>query len=231
MNISVCMATHNGEKYLRHQVDSILAQLDSSDELVISDDNSEDFTLSILKSFHDPRIKLLSPEKFGTPVRNFEYALQHCVHPLIFLADQDDVWHPEKVRIMRDALRSNDLVICDCRIVNEELYPLHGSFFQVNRSKSGLFRNLFKNSFIGCCMAFRREVLEKALPFPENIALHDQWIGLVAERYFNVKFMSQILVDHRRHSGNYSTTTGASENSFGRKIKLRFHLAKDLLEH
>ena len=104
MNISVCMATHNGEKYLRQQVDSILTQLDSYDELVISDDNSKDFTLSILTSFNDPRIKILPAEKFGTPVRNFEYALQHCIHPFIFLADQDDVWHPEKVRIMKEVL-------------------------------------------------------------------------------------------------------------------------------
>ena len=80
-------------------------------------------------------------------------------------------------------------------------------------------------------MAFRRTVLEKALPFPEGVPLHDQWIGLIAERYFNVRFISPILVDHRRHPENYSSTGGASENSLGEKLKLRFLLAKELLEH
>ncbi len=231
MNISVCMATHNGEKYLHQQIDSILIQLEVNDELIISDDNSSDKTHDIITSYHDLRIKFIGSKRFGTPAKNFEYALANCTHTIIFLADQDDVWHMDKIKIMKNALVSSELVICDCRVVDENLQPIYNSFFQHNRSKSGLLKNLMKNSFIGCCMAFHRTVLERSLPFPENIILHDQWIGLVAERHFNVTFIPEILVDHRRHPKNYSSTGGPSVNSLRKKIKLRFHLAKELLEH
>jgi glycosyltransferase involved in cell wall biosynthesis len=232
MNVSVCMATHNGEKYLHQQIDSILLQLDQQDELIISDDNSSDSTNSILNLYAaDERVKNLGSKKFGTPAKNFEYALTHCKHPYIFLADQDDVWHKEKLETMKKVLTTCDLVICDCRVVDENLISIYDSFFQQNRSRGGLLKNFMKNSFVGCCMAFRSTVLEKSLPFPENIPFHDQWIGLVAERYFTVAFIRKILVDHRRHSKNYSSTAEPSENSFGKKIKLRFHLAKELLDH
>jgi glycosyltransferase involved in cell wall biosynthesis len=230
MNVSVCMATHNGEKYLRQQIDSILTQLGEGDELIVSDDNSVDETNVILKSLNDPRVRILGSMKFGTPSKNFEYTLRQCKHPIIFLSDQDDVWHGSKVEEMKNALKSCDLAICDCRVVDENLNPIYDSFFQHNRSRAGFLKNFMKNSFIGCCMAFRRTVLEKSLPFSENIPLHDQWIGLVAERHFNVRFIPQILVDHRRHSKNYSSTGESSENSLGEKIKLRFHLAKELLD-
>lgn len=231
MKVSVCMATHNGEKYLRQQIDSILPQLGTNDEFIISDDNSSDSTRSILSSYDDPRMKILESTGFGTPAKNFEHALAHSSHHFVFLADQDDVWHKEKINVMKTTLKLHDLVVCDCRIVNEELHPIYDSFFVHNRSKSGLLKNFVKNSFIGCCMAFRRTVLEKSLPFPEDISLHDQWIGLVAERYFNVTFIPQILVDHRRHPENYSSTGERSENSLEKKIKLRFYLAKKLLAH
>lgn len=230
MNISVCMATHNGAKYLRQQVDSILPQLGSDDELIVSDDNSFDSTLSILNSYQDSRIIILEPKTFGSPTRNFENALPYCQNPLIFLADQDDVWYKEKIAVMKASLGKSDLVVCDCRIVDNDLAPLHSSFFHHNRSRSGLFKNFIKNSFVGCCMAFHKKVLTKALPFPKE-HFHDQWIGLMAERYFNVAFLPQVLVDHRRHPDNYSSTGNPSAISFRKKIELRLHLAKELLDH
>ncbi len=231
MNVSVCMATHNGEQYLRQQIDSILSQLDEDDELIISDDNSSDDTLSILYSYKDSRIIVLEPKKFGSPSKNFERALTYCHNTIIFLADQDDIWHINKISVMKTALEKNDLVVCDCKIVDENLSILHDSFFSRNHSKSGLIKNFIKNSFIGCCMAFRKSVLAKSLPFPEDIPSHDQWIGLIAERYFTVAFIPEVLVDHRRHFNNYSSTGGQSETSLSDKIKFRFHLAKELLEH
>lgn len=229
MNVSVCMATHNGERFLRQQIDSILPQLRSHDELVISDDHSTDGLPLILALYHDPRIRVLPPKYFGDPTRNFEYAMTHSLKELIFLADQDDVWHPEKISIMREKLGEVDLAICDCRLTDQQLNTISPSFFKTNRSRPGLLKNLFKSSYMGCCMAFRCEVLEKALPFPDSILSHDQWIGLVAERHFRIAFIQQILVDHRRHLTNYSSTGAQSRNSLKKKLKIRFHLAKKLL--
>jgi len=100
MSISICMAVHNGALFLRQQIDSILFQLKEGDELIISDDASTDSTIDIIKSYSDPRVCLLPPKKFGNPTKNFEYTLGHCKNEIIFLADQDDVWHPEKIKIM-----------------------------------------------------------------------------------------------------------------------------------
>jgi glycosyltransferase involved in cell wall biosynthesis len=230
MSISICMTTHNGEKFLKEQLDSILLQLDNDDELIISDDASSDRTLEILQSYQ-PRIKILSSIKFNSPSKNFEYALSHCQNEIIFLADQDDIWHPEKIKLMAGALNQGfDLVVCDCRLVDENQNVIASSFFELNKSAQGLINNFTKNSFVGCCMAFHRRILIKVMPIPEQILMHDQWIGLIAQKYFKVKFIPQILVDHRRHSNNYSTTGGRSKNSFRKKVISRINLAKMLLQ-
>ena len=225
--ISVCMGIKNGGQFIQEQMDSILPQIGVDDELVVSDDGSTDNTWRVIESYRDPRIRLLSNPTRGL-ISNFENCLKASKGDLIFLCDQDDVWHAEKLQVMTEALRSCDLAVCDCRVVDKDLNPIYASFFKFNRSKQGLIRNLIKSSFMGCCMAFHRRVLEKALPFPVEVPVHDQWIGLVAERYFTVKFVSKIMVDHRRHHRNYSSTGGPSINSIKKKLKTRFHLAKKL---
>jgi glycosyltransferase involved in cell wall biosynthesis len=212
-------------------MDSILPQLKPEDELIISDDASVDSTLGIIKSYHDPRIRLLPSQKFGNPARNFEYALGQSKNDLIFLADQDDIWHPHKIEIMANELKLYALVVCDCRLMDENDNVISLSFFEQNHSQNGLVKNLLKNSFVGCCMAFQRNVLERILPFPPTISMHDQWIGLIAQRHFNVKFIPQPLVDHRRHKGNYTSTGDRSKNSWNKKVISRLQLAKALWQH
>ena len=230
MSISVCMATHNGASFIKEQIDSILVQLKESDELIISDDGSSDNTLQIINAFKDARIHLLEAKKFNNPASNFEYALGHCKNEIIFLSDQDDVWRNDKIKVMQEALQDCDLVICDCSIVDEHLKTIKPSFFDLNKTKKGLVGNFYRSSFVGCCMAFHKKILMKALPFPHGIGAHDQWIGLIAQKHFKVKFIPHILVDHRRHSKNHSTTGGRSKNSFGKKVISRFKLAKVLLQ-
>ena len=225
------MAVHNGALFLQQQIGSILPQLKDGDELIISDDASTDSTIEIIKFFDDVRISLLPPRKFGKPSKNFEYALSHCKNEIIFLADQDDVWRPKKIEIMVDELTRYDLVVCDCRLIDAKGNVLRESFFEQNHSQNGLVKNLFKNSFVGCCMAFQHHVLERILPFPLEISMHDQWIGLIAQRYFKVKFIPQTLVDHRRHNGNYSSTGGRSKNSWNKKVISRLQLAKALWQY
>ncbi len=132
---------------------------------------------------------------------------------------------------MVNELNSYDLVVCDCRLIDEKDNVLNESFYGQNHSQYGLVKNLLKNSFVGCCMAFQRNVLEKILPFPHQISMHDQWIGLIAQRDFNVKFIPQTLVDHRRHNDNYSSTGEGSKNSWNKKVISRLQLAKALLQH
>lgn len=225
------MAVHNGALFLRQQIDSILPQLKAGDELVISDDESRDNTVEIITSYQDPKICLFAESPFGNPTRNFEFALSHCKNDIIFLADQDDIWDPRKIEIMEKELEHCDLVVCDCRLVDANRDELRASFFEWNHSRGGVINNIVKNSFVGCCMAFHRKLLDKILPFPIGGAMHDQWIGLMALRHFRVKFIPQILVDHRRHTGNYSTTGGLSKSSWNKKVISRLQLAKAVLQH
>ena len=114
--ISVCIATYNGEKYLRQQLDSILSQIGKDDEVVISDDNSSDGTLALIQSYGDERLRVLhhDPTKITTtfpldkPTHNFENALMHARGDVIFLADQDDVWHADKIERFVEFRREMD---------------------------------------------------------------------------------------------------------------------------
>jgi glycosyltransferase involved in cell wall biosynthesis len=227
--VSVCLATRNGSAYLREQIDSVLAQLGEDDELVITDDASTDSTLAIVKSYEDNRIVLLEQQSSIGAALNFEAGLKVCRGSYIFLADQDDVWDLRKIEKMIFELQRCDVVICDCAISDDQLNIHAPSFFLNNRSRKGLMKNLYRNSYMGCCMAFRKEVLTKALPFPRDILIHDFWIGLIAELHFSIKFIPEVLVYHRRHSANASTTGQISRFTLLQRIEHRYKIVKALL--
>lgn len=225
--ISVCIATYNGEKYIKEQLDSILLQLDKNDEIVISDDGSSDNTIKLIESYNDSRIKLFK-NSFKNLILNFEFALNQAKGDYIFLSDQDDVWLRNKVEVCNKYLDSYDIVVSNCKVVNEDLKIINDSFFKLNNSKKGLISNLVKNSYLGCCLSFRKEVLFKALPFPKSIPMHDIWLGFVAEIFFKTKFVDEPLILYRRHNKNESPTGENSPYKFYRKLSFRFNTLKNL---
>ena len=230
MKISVCIATYNGKKYLREQLDSILSQLKGGDEIIISDDSSKDNTLEIIASYQDERIKVLPHQKFHSPIFNFENALRYATGDYIFLSDQDDIWLPDKVKQMKAILETCDLVVSDCKVVDKDLHVMDESFFAERKSGRGFWKNLYRNSYLGCCMAFRREVLNYVLPFPRKIAMHDIWIGLSVELHGKVAFIPEPLMLYRRHGENVSYGGGGSQNSLYYQLKYRIQMLCYLLE-
>ena len=203
--ISVAMATYNGEKYVRDQIDSILKELKSYDELIISDDGSIDDTVKIIKNIGDPRIKLIKGPRMGVK-QNFANAIKNCTGKYIFLADQDDIWLDGKVE--RVLSKFNDKVTCvlhDAKIVDEKLNIINDSFFGFRKSKLGKINNIVKNSYIGCCMAFSKELKPFILPIPDDIEMHDQWIGLLSEKYGKSVLLNEPLILYRRHGKNTSS--------------------------
>lgn len=215
------MATYNGEKYIREQIDSILKQLDREDEIIVSDDHSTDTTIAILKSYGDKRIKIYSNNNSSGVVGNFENALQRATGEVIFLADQDDVWMPNKVALCLEALKSHDLVLHDATIWDGESI-IEESFFLQHRSCIGYMKTLVRNSYIGCCMAFNSRVKDKVLPFPKNLAIHDMYIGLCAERGMKTALIHEPLICYRRHGANVSTTS--SESTLSKYAQLKYRL-------
>lgn len=230
VKISVCMATYNGERYIKEQLLSILNQLEAQDEVIISDDSSTDETVNIIMSFNDKRVAIHKHQQFKSSVFNFENALKHADGDYIFLADQDDIWMPNKVKMIKEFLLNYDLVLSDANIINAEGNIINDSFYKINNSRNGVFKNLIKNSYLGCTMAFNKKVLERALPFPKDIPMHDWWIGIVAELYGTTFFIQDKLISYRRHENNVSSTSEISKNTLYRKIVFRLIMLKNLMK-
>lgn len=220
------MATYNGEKYIDGQLSSILGQLGEEDEIVISDDSSADRTLEIIEGFHDNRIRIFRGGTFHSPIFNFENALKNAHGEHIYLADQDDIWEADKVAVTEEAFRTNDLVVSDATVIDADGHVLHESFYKLRNSGRGYFKNLYKNSYVGCCMAISRALLTLCLPFPRCIPMHDSWMGLMAELNGKPVFIDDKLVRYRRHSDNASPTGEKSSYSVWEKFLHRERLLR-----
>lgn len=227
--ISVVMATYNGELYIDQQIRSILSQLGSDDEIIISDDHSTDNTISLIESFQDSRIKLVFPTVARGPIANFEHGLTHATKEVVVLSDQDDVWLPGRIAAIRSYFNKSyypfDLLILNSRVVNEELETIEPSVFQLLHSGPGLLKNIFRNTYIGCHMAFRRSLLSAALPFPRCIPMHDVWLGLVSELMGEVTFCDEPSMLFRRTGKNFTK----ARYSWKTRISWRFNLMFGLL--
>lgn len=212
------MATYNGEKYIKEQIDSILIQLGKGDELIISDDGSYDNTCSIIESYVDKRIKLFYNNGKHGFIGNFENALRQCKGDYIFLSDQDDYWKENKVSVVMESLKKYSLVIHNAEIIDGNGRPVGHTYYDSLHKGTSFFMNFLKTRWLGCCMAFRREVLNYCLPFPKGIDGHDYWIGMMGMLKYKYLFMPDVLMCYRRHSDNVSSSGGKSTNSLYYKI-------------
>lgn len=229
--ISVCLATCNGAPYIKNQLISVLSQLSLHDEVIVADDRSTDSTIEIVRSLSDCRVKIslnLSNERLGV-VKNFERALSSASGDYVFLCDQDDIWLPNKVDKCMLALNECLLVVSDCKVVDKDLNVLYPSFFKLRQSGRGVVKNLYKNSYLGCCMAFRKGLLNMALPIPATAPMHDMWLGLIANSTGKVTFLPEQLLLYRRHATNASPTAQKSTFSYYRQIVYRIKLLFFLL--
>ena len=127
-------------------------------------------------------------------------------------------------------LKHYSCIISDAYVVDSNLQISHSSFFKLNNSKQSRFYNLVvSNSYIGCCMAFSKEVLARCLPFPSDIPLHDLWIGNVAAFYYDSKLVPEKLIKFRRHGANNSMSASRSKNSLIHKLRTRSIILKNLV--
>lgn len=229
--ISVCLATFNGERYLAEQLESILSQIGPDDEVIVIDDCSYDNTVSIINKMDDLRIKLHVNLKNMGVVKSFEKSITIAQGDYIFLSDQDDIWVERKVENVLKVFKETNsiLVVTDAFIVDSNKDIIFDSFFSWRNSGAGLFKNLFKNSFLGCCMAFKKECKSFLLPFPVGVPMHDEWIGLSCTLAGNVQFLKRKLLLYRRHSGNVTAMHSSGMfNIIKKRIYLIFSLIRGL---
>jgi len=229
------MACYNGEKYIKQQIDSILSQLSREDELIISDDNSIDKTIEIIEGIHDSRIILVhhkqdlryKSRKYKNGYlcsQNFQSALEASRGNYIFLSDQDDIWINGRVNAFTIELEKHYLIMSNFSVINDVGRVLKNKYFDSWPFSRSLLGNITRNPFFGCAMAFRREVLNYALPIPRECVSYDLWIGCLAASKYDVCFINYSWHLYRRHGRNISNATGKSTNSIWFKIcwRLKF---------
>ena len=239
--ISVCMATYNGARFIKEQIDSILPQLGAGDELIISDDGSTDGTLDIIDSYNDVRIKVLHHERnpvfakikysrnFYYASSNFENALRHAKGDYIFLSDQDDVWAQNKVSRIVQELQCSAAALSNSVVIDSDGKELN-SFWKRKPFKNSVFMNLGQTPFLGCCMAFRHSVLSYLLPFTKSLICHDLWIGCLCASRNQLSYIDEPLHKYRVHGNNLSPSiTLQSKNPLWFRLWYRFRFVGQFL--
>lgn len=223
-NISVALAAYNGEKYIREQINSILIQLRENDELIVSLNPSSDNTEKIIRSIalEDNRVKIYISYNLGV-IANFENAIRKCNNEIIFLSDQDDIWVEGKIKRILNSFEDENigLVFHDIQVVDENLKPIDIRLPRSYRGEITPFKIFICNHIQGSCMAFRKIFVDKIIPFPMDIPMHDIWISMIIAHYSIVKNIDDKLIKYRRHEG---TVTDLKRRSIGVIIKSRIVL-------
>lgn len=190
--ISVIMIISGTKKGLQRRLDSVLDQLSGRDELLMVVGCEESAQPSCATA-RDSRVKIASQEGTNLP-RRIEAALRQASGDYIFLAESCDTWHPGKRAACVAALDEGaTAVIHDAIIVDGGLNEIDSSLLR-HRFRTGWLPNLFRNRLIGCCMAFHREVLAAALPFPPRVSLPDWCVGVAAGNMGRVAFIARSLI-------------------------------------
>ena len=219
--VSIALCTYDGERFLDAQLTSLVEQSHRPDELVICDDDSSDATLGIIQTFADTapfKVRLFRNSQNLGYVKNFEKAVSLCQGDVIFMCDQDDVWHPEKIEIclgVLDAEQTVGLVLHDFNWIDADSRPYPGPVGaygteglgaealpeRFRRESIEIFMRPYPRAWCGCMMAFRRRFVDLIVPiFPGKG--HDDWILKLLGPVTEARFLTDKLVDYRIHGQN-----------------------------
>ena len=220
--VSVAMAVCNGKRYLAQQLQSILHQSLVPDEIVICDDASQDSTVEIANAFqrkYPDIINLIRNENRLGASKNFELAIRLSTGTVICLADQDDVWKPEKIQILSTLILNAKQpagAFANSTITDENLKPTGENHWQIRGFSPALLDFLYGDHLdklsiflkrvpaAGHDMAFHSSLKPLLLPFPNLPECHDTWIGLVLALINVWNFTGEELTMFRQHDGNAS---------------------------
>lgn len=240
--VSIVMATFNGVRFVRQQIESIRAQSWQDWRLFVRDDGSDDGTVDVLREFaaRDTRITIVDRESENNlgPSQSFERLLERACDAgaqYVFLSDQDDVWHEDKLALMVpsfDRSRTGpDLVYSDMEIASSDLTTTSPSFirdhFGSGPKAPPLARLLVQNFVPGCASAVHRELIGLALPFPRSVRNHDWWLAVCAAAAGRLIYVDRPLSKYRQHEGNVVGTRTvprrASETASFARAKISKH--------
>jgi glycosyltransferase involved in cell wall biosynthesis len=235
LTVSVALCTYDGARYLEPQLRSILAQSRLPEQIVVSDDGSRDETIGIAErtlAGSPIRVGILRREEPVGVTANFASAVAACDGDVVLLCDQDDVWRADRVERSAAAFEADPALLLlhsDARLIDGDgrvlpiglLRSLAARDSELALIDAGRAFEVYlrRNLATGATTAFRRTLLEAALPFPAAF-VHDEWLALIAAATGRVALDRAQLVDYRQHGAN---AIGASDP--GIRARLRRMLA------
>ncbi len=214
--VSIALCTYNGALYLREQLDSLLAQREVSFEIIAVDDGSQDQTCAILHDYatRDSRFRYFVNERNLGPTVSFERAMAMCSGEFIAPSDQDDIWQSDKLASLLAAIGRCDAAYCDSDYIDARGYSLGKCVSDgiVMLAGDNPVAFLFANSVSGHALLLRRDLFERARPFPGS-TYHDWWLALCAAGRRGICYVDRPLVHFRRHDSAYSPMGQTSHGS------------------
>lgn len=216
--IDILMATYNGEKFIKEQMDSIISQSYSDWRLIISDDCSKDGTVSIVKKYqkqYPDKILLFGNDvPSGSAQNNFFNAIKYATSDYVMFSDQDDVWLPDKIENTFNKMIEMEkeygkntpvLIHTDLKVVDRNLKTINDSLFKMMNMDSNrcAFNNLLvQNIVIGCTVMGNRALFNYLKKVPKNAVMHDMWIALIASAFGVIGFVDKSTILYRQHGNN-----------------------------
>ena len=236
--IAILLATYNGAKYIREQLDSLFQQSCGDFHLYVRDDGSTDDTLKIIEEYrqkYSDRVTVLEDsQKHKGAARSFMTLLQEVDSDYYMFCDQDDIWLPNKVELTLARMKEIEgttgnaagtapvVVATDLKVVDEQLTPIKDSFnadlkIDVFRKHSELI--CVRHVVTGCTMMFNRAAKEASLPISPRATMHDEWVALCV--HFNggiISILDEATMLYRQHTSNTLGANQASKGFFERAI-------------
>lgn len=234
--IQILLSLKNGERFLLEFLDSLAKQTRQDFTLLVRDDNSQDSSVEIVKQWSG-RISWHSSsgESYGV-VRSYSELLNSATGDYIMFADQDDVWHSNKIEQTLAFMQKQEerlgkdtpiLVHADLAICDEKLNLIHSSLVKYQSlapDRTTLKDLMLQNSITGCTMMINRSLAELLAPIPQEAICFDWYIGLVAAAFGQVSFLPEALIDYRQHNNNvYGAVCSYSELKNGRLKRKLLH--------
>ena len=236
--IGIVLATYNGEKYLAQMLDSLVAQTRPADFIVAVDDGSKDNTPAILKSYQDRLpLQVTILEKNSGHRAAFSKALelaqpQLSSNDLIALADQDDVWLPQKLEILEKEIQDKSLVFGDAQVVDANgkiIAESWRSYSKIEKKISIEQQIAGINNVTGCLSLFSASLLDAILPIPEGVTVHDRWIAILADKHNGVAAIDTPVVQYRIHGNN--AVGGVAAPSMSKTLETQIQWTQTILDN
>lgn len=250
--IDILLATYNGEKFIRDQIESILCQTYKDWNLIIQDDGSTDKTIGILKDYlekYPEKIKIfLNKKNSGSCVKNFLSLAKRSRSQYVMFCDQDDVWLEDKIEITLKAMKELEketqnkniplLVHTDLKIVDENLNVISNSIFRyqkMNPKRDRLNNFLVQNIVTGCTLMCNKKLIQVVDMIDlktdaRDIIMYDHWIGLVAAAFGKIKFLNKPTLLYRQHKKNQVGAKNAESLSYVLKNLFNFKQTSKIID-